>query len=98
MSDERQNSGEPSSSDEPQGSADRQRGDLPPLLAERLDDLERQLFAPETGRALRQLGRSPELVRSAIRGLRAYLEGRDEEAVQSFEVLAEELRDETLSL
>lgn len=67
-------------------------------LSELLDELERELFSLPVAQALQQRELSPELTRTAVRALKLYLAGDVDVAAQSFEAMAEDLRDRTLSI
>ena len=71
---------------------------LPLTLTEALDSIERDIHSLPVARLLKRRNLSVESARSAVRGLKSYLNGEIEEAAQVFEALADDLRDQTVTI
>ncbi len=70
---------------------------LPPKLAELIDELDQEVRGVPTARALSKRGVSAQLVIHAVEGVKKLLAGDRDRALQLFEVIVEEIRDRTVA-
>ena len=72
--------------------------ELPPKLAELLDELDQEVRGVPTARVLGRRGVSVQLVIHTVEGLKQLVNGDREQAARTFEAVVEEIRDRTMSL